>query len=638
MSYYANREMKWLKWLITFIFCTFLAISSSANAQSSHQCFQTLDSGKYADGERCFQSLVNQNPTNARFHYYLAQALRKHGTQIGDEQRLQQALKHYREAVRIDKNYAWALNGLGNLHHVLSWNADNIDDENDNLKESEKAYQAVLKVPDQPGPPTTAHTSAHVNLAAILSDKGKFPEALDEIQKALQLDPRYGGAYEQWGDILYEMSSLDLRSGQRDLIVPAQQRLQTAIKRYREAIRLNPELAESYLGAGRSLMLLGEYQEAIRQFQAAAQKGPYDLAYVYIRWGDALEALGDLNGAINRYQTATQVKSLTAKTKIAFAYVRWGDALAEQAREISDAERMQKWAEALGRFQQALDHPNDLKESEKSGEPSTHAVAQNNMGLIYWQQNNLEQAEQHFKEAISISPTFRVARSNEKEVHRQIQLRTRRPIELTSPPFPPLDEQTATKRSLVRIISRFWTDGGIEEGTGWIVESPGNKALIVTNHHVVVKNRDADEIEIELYYGNVPEGVLLPRVPAQIFQRSPNRNDVDLALVESESFVFPKDVQQLPVVNQSIQQGSPISVVGNSNFQWVNGSLSQISTTDLILTPKLEPGYSGSPVLDSQNRVVGLVYAIDSSANRPVSYAHPLTLVIPKLQEWRRKQ
>jgi len=624
----SNRLLSKLKYLPLLS----LLIALPVSARSFEQCFDTLAAGRYSEAEDCFQQLLVQNKNDARSNYYLGQALRKHGEAVADTQKIGKSIDYYREALRLRNNdYAYAWNGLGNALNDL----EKIDD-------SIEAYQSALKAPNEVAPPVSAHVSAYTNLASTFTQQKKFPQAMEELQKAIKIEPKYSGIYEDWGDILYSMGRLEMKK--RGSQESALRMFRSAIEKYREAIRLNPERYEGYVGYGTVLMELEQYEAAIQQFQAASERSPYDLAYIYVRWGDALGSLGYLDQAIEKYRAATQLKSLSAQGHIAFAYVYWGSALATQAKNHDDAYRADKWADAIDKFQQALRYEDDQEQAEEEEEPSIHAIAHNDIGLIHWQRGDLELAKASFDEAIHTSSTFRVARSNFDETDRQILLRTKRPLAWGDTQFLPSNAQTPIKRSIVRVISKFWTNGGVEDGTGWVVARQGSRIWIATNRHIVSKRlvpneyRDGDEIQIELYFGDIPDAkdVLLPRATARIVSAKPKDGELDLALLEVETSEIPEDVRRLAVSDQTSQRNIPISVVGNSDFKWVNGTLFNLSSKEFTLTPLLVQGYSGSPIFNIQNEAIGVLYEIDPRQGQ-YSYALPMNLVIPKLQEWTSK-
>src|ERR1700681_2280223 len=88
----------------------------------------------------------------------------------------------------------------------------------------------------------------------------------------------------------------------RDAIA-AQQRGddQTAIAKYRELVRLSPEVVEVRANLGAALAHAGRYDEAIEQYQAALQKLPdntalrLNLALAYYKKGDLKQAAEKLD-------------------------------------------------------------------------------------------------------------------------------------------------------------------------------------------------------------------------------------------------------------------------------------------------------------------------------------------------------
>jgi hypothetical protein len=161
--------------------------------------------------------------------------------------------------------------------------------------------------------------------------------------------------------------------------------------------------------------------------------------------------------------------------------------------------------------------------------------------------------------------------------------------------------------------------------------------MLVTNRHVIFNNaREGDEIEIELYYGKVPENFIPDRLSAKIIKRTLSNEDPDLALLEVKlpNPNFPRDVKSLSMAEGVTSKNIPILIVGNS-FQWQEGKLTDINPNGLILEPLLKPGISGSPVLNLQNAVMGVVYLTDGDPNTgKFSYANSINLVTQKVKEW----
>lgn len=580
--------MKWSKFAV-FLLPFSLAIAPLyVRAQTFDQCYAVYKTGKYPESEACWRKLIQSNSGNAAAYYYLGQALRKQAEELGnndDEQKLEDAVNAYQKAIQLSRNnYAWAWNGLANSFHLQK-----------KSDEAAKAYRQSLSVPNQPGPPTYAHTVAHCNLGSELEQQGslleqtgrqsnreiaeqKFAEAIAEAQKGIKLDSKYDFCWVTWGDGL-----------------SAQEKYEAAIEKYNRASILDPQNA-----------------------------------YLYVMWGRALGRLGRLDEAIVKYRQATQVNTKEAQKFYAWAYVEWGDALWLQAKYRDTAYQQGKISEAIDKYQKALASPIDDEA------PTMYAFAHNGLGLVYWQLGDLETAKAEFAKAIEPESPLNFPQNNYKEVERLQQLQSGKqflPVSATQ--YLPRNEQTPTKRSVVKVVTRFWVQG-VEYGTGWVMRRQGDRAWIMTNRHVVFNgSQDGDEIQIEPYYGDVPDNLIPSRLKARIVNKTLPNESLDLAVLEVEFLDVPPDVQSLSTTAENARNNTAISVVGNINFLWYNGVLKEASPGELILEPRLEVGNSGSPVLNAQNQVVGLIHTSDPDRETgKYSYAYPLDLVTNQITQW----
>jgi len=99
-----------------------------------------------------------------------------------------------------------------------------------------------------------------------------------------------------------------------------------------------------------------------------------------------------------------------------------------------------------------------------------------------------------------------------------------------------------------------------------------------------------------------------------------NREEIeDLIVLEVQG--LPRDIQPLPLTMGSPQ--GPLMVVGHPSNKppWTVASFPLLKTTDkfLVLDGQLEPGASGSPVLNATGEVVGLVYETTSYSGGTLS-------------------
>jgi VWFA-related protein len=111
---------------------------------------------------------------------------------------------------------------------------------------------------------------------------------------------------------------------------PSQDAAARAERAYREAARLDPELAEARVRLGRVLGLAGAFEEAEKELAAAAEAsrdGPL-AALARVFWGGIRDQRGDLPGAVRHYEAAAAADpaSQTAALALSEALHRSGHA------------------------------------------------------------------------------------------------------------------------------------------------------------------------------------------------------------------------------------------------------------------------------------------------------------------------
>ncbi|XP_045764022.1 protein O-mannosyl-transferase TMTC1-like [Maniola jurtina] len=106
-------------------------------------------------------------PHNAKLHYNFANFLK-------DIEQQENAIKHYKEALKLWPSYASAHNNLGTL--VLA------------SGRAEHHFLQALKY-------NRDHVNAHYNLAKLYRKKNRIPESLKMLERCLSLEPRFVQAY-----------------------------------------------------------------------------------------------------------------------------------------------------------------------------------------------------------------------------------------------------------------------------------------------------------------------------------------------------------------------------------------------------------------------------------------------------------
>jgi serine/threonine protein kinase/Flp pilus assembly protein TadD len=188
-------------------------------------------------------------------------------------EKLEEARKDFQESLRHDPNYVPALAGLS---WVESQYYRNLGGDASHLQRAEELAQRARAVDPQV-------SDVHMALGLIAANKFDYPQAVQEFQEAVRLDPT--------SPIAWDYLSWALGYEQPPDLVAAE-------KASRESLRLGFSTVSAYYHLGRVLLLQKRYDEAIAAFKQAASISPnsstagFGLAQVYLAKGDYNQALG----------------------------------------------------------------------------------------------------------------------------------------------------------------------------------------------------------------------------------------------------------------------------------------------------------------------------------------------------------
>ncbi|PXW22414.1 tetratricopeptide repeat protein [Paraburkholderia caballeronis] len=203
------------------------------------------------------------------------------------------------------------------------------------------------------------------NFGNVLMDLRRFGDAIDSYRHALSLKADYPEAHNNLANALRETKQYD--ASMRECV---------------EAIRLRPAYAEAYNNLGNALKGMGELDEAVASYCKAIElKADYALAYSNL--ANVLLAQGNADMAIDCFR-----KAVAFQPDLRSAHHGLGGLLLARGETAAAIESLEK----------ALD-PAD-------------AEVHNTLGCALRDLNDLEGAEQRFRDAIRIDPTFAVAYCN----------------------------------------------------------------------------------------------------------------------------------------------------------------------------------------------------------------------------------
>jgi TolB-like protein/class 3 adenylate cyclase len=192
---------------------------------------------------------------------------------------LKKSIDYFNQAIAADPNYALAYAGVADAYVLLpSYTAGT---PRECHPKAEAAAKKALELDDKLA---EAHTS--LALAIWLYDFD-FSQATREFQRAIELNPNYAAAHQQYGN-----NTLSALGRFDDAIVEGKR----AVELDPLSLIINTDLGTNYLYARR-------YDEAIAQLRKTLEMNP-GFYYAYLYLGQALEMKGARDTAIAEYQRA----------------------------------------------------------------------------------------------------------------------------------------------------------------------------------------------------------------------------------------------------------------------------------------------------------------------------------------------
>jgi Flp pilus assembly protein TadD len=137
------------------------------------------------------------------------------------------------------------------------------------------------------------------NLGVVKAKQGKLDEATQHLERAIQLKPDYAEAYNNLGGVLAKQKKPD-----------------EAIQYYARAVQLKPDYPEALCNLGVGLAARGKLAEAMQHFERALQLKP-DYAEACCYLGIALASQGKSAEAIQYFQQALNLATAQGNATLA---------------------------------------------------------------------------------------------------------------------------------------------------------------------------------------------------------------------------------------------------------------------------------------------------------------------------------
>ncbi|MGB9720243.1 MAG: tetratricopeptide repeat protein [bacterium] len=266
---------------------------------------------------------------------------------------------------------------------------------------------------------------AHNNLAVVYFNKGLYEEAIQELEKALSIDPNFILARNNLDIILKKSGKLDnkVKELAHHIEVEPFDELKTmeladtyrklnrysqAIIYYRKVLDFNPGSYEGHFGLGITLKNLGKYDDALEEIKKSLEIKISPEGYRLL--GEIYFNKGIIDLAIKNFQESLLLDATSAEAHffLGFAYGEKG-MHKEGREEIKKAIQINP---ALAQFEPNL--PIELKEhkghleflKEQLGVPKTSVnefQAHFNLGMTYRNKGLFTEARREFEEALRMN-------------------------------------------------------------------------------------------------------------------------------------------------------------------------------------------------------------------------------------------
>ncbi|MXV84040.1 tetratricopeptide repeat protein [Candidatus Poribacteria bacterium] len=250
------------------------------------------------------------------------------------------------------------------------------------------------------------HVEAYCNRGTAYYLQNEFEIAIENYNKAAALNPRHAGTYNNRGaayanngehakaikDFTTAIKLNPQDAGlynNRGLVYGNIFDFDRAIKNYNKAIELNPNFADAYINRGVAKHHKGKYRTAIEDYSRAIELYP-DHVLVYNNRGLSHDLNGDLGRAIKDYNEA-----IRRKVDYAEAYYNRGAAYGKKG-EVDLA----------------------IRDSNKAIElDPNHAGAYGNLGSAYANKEEYDRAITAYTKAIDLNPAGVAAYTNRGRVY-----------------------------------------------------------------------------------------------------------------------------------------------------------------------------------------------------------------------------
>lgn len=335
-----------------------------------------LQTGYWRDSLALFNHALDVTDDNYEAHFCLSEPLVKQG-------KIEQALYHNSQALKIKPDFTRAQNGMG----VALIKAGRSQEAIRYLR------NAILLYPDC--------FEAHGNLGIAFMSLGRFDDAARHYKAAMRINPSLetlrvdvalalfkGGkisqAIAEYQEFLKKHpDDADIQNKTGALLVSLG-KVEQAVAYFEKAVQIAPEFSDAHYNLGYLAFRQGKFDQAVKHFTDAL-KADENLPHVHKFLADAFFRIGRIDEAIIHYKKTLQFGSCSFSR---------GDETAAAAQPIAEADQI--GTENFAQLRTNLDN----------------AQIYNKLGNAQVLRDNTDEAICCFQQAVKLNPDFLSARYN----------------------------------------------------------------------------------------------------------------------------------------------------------------------------------------------------------------------------------
>lgn len=350
------------------------------------------ESGNAEGAVQVYQRLIAVDPTHAESHFQLAELLYASGDTAT-------AMQHYQQAVSLAPSITDA------LYQPLAPYFAGLMSPAEAMPLLEKS---LLVLPEDP--------RSHFYAGAVAADAGDTAEAIaryEKVQQLIEADP----SHLQTELLLGGFNEVYLRLGE---LYHGQGDVDAAVAYFKEALRVDPTLADRFITAGQRAVDAGDHLEAIEALNTHLLLFPEDVGAAYLL-GQSYEANGDVDNALALYERTLVLDPQRPDVLFKMVHIYRNREAHQEAvdalqRIIQIAPDTTEAHYLLGFSSLALERPDVALSAFLStvGLDADNVSAHYHAAILFEQKGDIDNAIVHYEQTISLdmtqleSPFFKV--------------------------------------------------------------------------------------------------------------------------------------------------------------------------------------------------------------------------------------